>query len=70
MEEIIGRLKSFLSKKLILVVTGSGAISYLPIVYKQAGVSDNLSLLVVGTLTSIILWYLKINKDMASGPTP
>lgn len=53
----------WLSRKLFLVVSGGLTISYLPIVYKQMGVSDTLSLLVIGTLTSIILWYLKINKD-------
>jgi hypothetical protein len=69
MDEILDRLKSFLSKKLALVVSGSAAISYLPILYKQVGVSDNVSLLVIGTLTSIVLWYLKINKDLANGPS-
>ena len=65
MDEILNRLTSFLSKKLMLVTGGVGAIAYLPILYKQVGVSDNVALVALGTISAIVMWYCKVNKDLA-----
>ena len=68
MDEIVDRLKSFVSKKLMLVSGGVSAIAYLPILYRQMGVSDNVALVALGTISAIVMWYCKVNKDLANGP--
>jgi hypothetical protein len=56
-------MRKWLSRKLAVVLLGTGLFSFLPILYKQVGVSDPVSLVALGALTSLLGYYLKINKD-------
>lgn len=51
----------WLSRKFCLAIIGMGLYSGLPVLYKNAGVSDPVSLAGLAGLTLIIGYYFKLN---------
>ena len=56
----------WLSRKLILGSVGLGLYSGIPVLFKQFGVSDTVTLAALAGITLIIGYYFKVNVDTKS----
>ena len=53
----------WLSRKFVLVAIAHLYFGGIPVLFYKIGISNDVTLLSLGTVAAIVMWYLKVNVD-------
>jgi hypothetical protein len=58
----------WISRKFLLVVLAHVYFGGVPVLFMKMGVANEVTMLSLGTVAAIVMWYLKVNRDLKPIP--